>query len=198
MATEKEKERTAYSFLNLYLRDTAHSGKARVWIVHRLDRDTSGVLLFAKTEAAKERLQKEWQSSEKRYLALVEGTPPASAGVLKNHVDETQVHRVFVRQGPGPGARLAVTHYRVLRHGNGRTLLELKLETGRRHQIRVQLADIGCPVVGDSTYGAKSNPIRRLALHATSLSITHPSSGERLSFESPLPSEMAKLMPSEV
>ena len=198
MATDKEKDRTAYSFLNLYLRDAAHSGSARVWIVHRLDRETSGVLLFAKTEEAKETLQTEWQSFDKRYLALVEGAPTANTGVLKSHVDETQVHRVFVRQGPGPGSRLAVTHYRVLRHGNGRSLLELTLETGRRHQIRVQLADIGCPVVGDSTYGAKSNPIRRVALHSASLRIKHPTTGESLTFQTPLPAEMAKLMPSEV
>jgi 23S rRNA pseudouridine1911/1915/1917 synthase len=196
IATESEKERTAYSCMTTYLRDAAHSGKARVWIVHRLDRETSGVLLFAKTEAAKEMLQASWASFEKTYLAIVEGAPPATVGVLKHHLDESQPHRVFIRQGPGEGAREAITHYRVLRHGLGRSLLELQLETGRRHQIRIQLAEIGCPVVGDPRYGAKSNPARRLALHATSLKIHHPSDGKELNFTSPLPEDLAKLLPS--
>jgi 23S rRNA pseudouridine1911/1915/1917 synthase len=198
MATDSEKERTAYSFLNTYLRDSAHSGRARVWIVHRLDRETSGVLLFAKTEEAKEFLQTHWQDFEKRYLALVEGAPPANSGTLRGYIDESQPHRVFVRNGPGPGAREAITHYRVLRHGMGRTLVELTLETGRRHQIRLQLAEIGCPVVGDTKYEAKSNPVRRLALHSAHLRIDHPETGKSMTFESPLPPELAKLLPSEV
>lgn len=198
IATESEKERTAYSYLTHYCRDAAHSGKARVWIVHRLDRETSGVLLFAKTEEAKETLQSHWQSYEKRYQALVEGEPPAQSGTLRHYLDESQPHRVFVRNGAGPGAREAVTHYRVLRHGMGRTLVELTLGTGRRHQIRVQLAEAGCPVVGDPKYGAKSNPARRLALHAVRLKILHPVSEEEMTFESPLPAELARLLPSEV
>lgn len=198
MATDSEKERTAYSFLNTYLRDSAHSGRARVWIVHRLDRETSGVLLFAKSEEAKEYMQTHWHEFEKRYLALVEGSPPANSGTLRDYLDESQPHRVFIRNNAGPGAREAITHYRVLRHGMGRTLLELRLETGRRHQIRIQLAETGCPVVGDTKYGAKSNPVRRLALHSTQLRINHPGSGKAMTFESPLPPELAKLLPSEV
>lgn len=198
MATDTEKERTAYSFLTTYRRDSKHSGKARVWIVHRLDRETSGVLLFAKTEEAKETLQTEWQSYEKRYLALVEGALPTSSGTFRDYLDESQPHRVFVRHGGGQDARLAVTHYRVLRHGMGRTLVELTLETGRRHQIRLQLAEAGCPVVGDTKYGAKSNPVRRVALHSAMLRIEHPVTGDSMTFESPLPAELAKLLPSEV
>jgi 23S rRNA pseudouridine1911/1915/1917 synthase len=198
IATESEKERTAYSCMMTYLRDAAHSGRARVWIVHRLDRETSGVLLFAKTAEAKEALQKAWGGFEKTYLAVVEGAPAASSGTLRHHVDESQPHRVFIRQGAGPGAREAITHYRVLRQGLGRSLLELRLETGRRHQIRIQLAEIGCPVVGDARYGAKSNPARRLALHAASLRIRHPEDERILCFESPLPLELARLLPSQV
>jgi len=197
IATDKEKERTAYSFLTTYRRDSAHSGTARVWIVHRLDRETSGVLLFAKTEEVKETLQSEWQTYEKRYLAVVEGTLPASSGSFRDYVDESQPHRVFIRHGPGEDARVAITHYRVIRHGMGRTLVELTLETGRRHQIRVQLSEAGCPVVGDERYNAKSNPARRLALHATSLTIRHPDTNASITFQSPLPPELAKLLPSE-
>jgi 23S rRNA pseudouridine1911/1915/1917 synthase len=198
IATEKEQLRTAYNAMTLYVRDRARTGMARIWVVHRLDRETSGVLLFAKTEQAKEMLQAEWQSFEKRYLALVEGKPPANQGTLKAHIDESQPHRVFTHPSGSAMTREAITHYRVLRQGMGRTLLELTLETGRRHQIRVQLAEAGCPIVGDEKYGAKSDPVRRVALHAAKLKILHPSTGKEMIFESPLPKELLKLMPSEV
>lgn len=198
ISTESEKERTAYSFLTRYRRDSQFSGKARVWIVHRLDKETSGVLLFAKTEEVKTALQENWASFEKRYLAVVEGSPPEASGILRGYVDESQPHRVYLHQRPVAGAREALTHYRVLRHGMGRTLVELRLETGRRHQIRVQLAEAGCPVAGDARYGAKSNPARRVALHAASLRINHPVDGCEMTFESPLPPELAKLLPSDV
>lgn len=198
IATEKELVRTAYQAITLHVRDSARTGMARIWVVHRLDRETSGVLLFAKTEEAKEALQTDWHTFEKRYLALVEGKVPANQGTLRAHIDESQPHRVFTRPSAGPGTREAVTHYRVLRQGMGRTLLELTLETGRRHQIRVQLAEAGCPIVGDAKYGAQSNPARRVALHSTSLKIQHPRTGKEMLFESPLPSELVKLLPSEV
>lgn len=198
IATEKEQLRTAYNAMTLYVRDRARTGMARIWVVHRLDRETSGVLLFAKTEEAKETLQEEWQSFEKRYLALVEGKPPANQGTLRAHIDESQPHRVFTHPSASAMTREATTHYRVLRQGMGRTLLELTLETGRRHQIRVQLAEAGCPIVGDEKYGAKSNPVRRVALHATKLKLQHPRTGEEMTFESPLPKELLKLLPSEV
>lgn len=198
IATEKEQDRTAYIAMTLYVRDRARTGMARIWVVHRLDRETSGVLLFAKSEEAKETLQAGWQDVEKRYLALVEGKPPANIGTLRAHVDESQPHRVFTRPSAGPGTREAVTHYRVLRQGMGRTLVELTLETGRRHQIRVQLAEAGCPIVGDKKYGAQSNPARRVALHSARLKIQHPTTGKEMIFESHLPPELVKLLPSEV
>jgi 23S rRNA pseudouridine1911/1915/1917 synthase len=198
IATETEQDRTAYNAIMLYVRDRARTGMARIWVVHRLDRETSGVLLFAKTEEAKETLQANWQDFEKRYLALVEGKLPANAGTLRAHIDESQPHRVFTHVSAGPGTREAVTNYRVLRQGMGRTLLELTLETGRRHQIRVQLAEIGCPIVGDKKYGAQSNPVRRVALHSTLLKIRHPRTGATMTFESPLPDVLVKLLPSAV
>jgi 23S rRNA pseudouridine1911/1915/1917 synthase len=90
--------------------------------------------------------------------------------------------------------RQAVTHYRVLKRNKGRTLVELTLVTGRRHQIRVHLADAGCPVVGDTKYGAKTNPAKRLGLHAWSLRFPHPVTGQEIRFESPLPPELARLV----
>jgi len=197
ISTEKETDRTAYHAMTGYVRDRARTGMARIWIVHRLDRETSGVLIFAKSEEAKETLQSDWATSEKSYLALVEGKPPAQSGTLRTHLDESQPHRVFAR-GPGEGTREAVTHYRVLRQGMGRTLVEVTLETGRRHQIRVQLSQVGCPIVGDEKYGAKSNPARRMALHAAVLKLNHPRTGEPMVFESPFPPELLRLLPSEV
>lgn len=198
IATETEQDRTAYNAITLYVRDRARTGMARIWVVHRLDRETSGVLLFAKTEEAKETLQADWQNFEKRYLALVEGKLPANIGTLRAHIDESQPHRVFTHVSAGPGTREAITNYRVLRQGMGRTLIELTLETGRRHQIRVQLAEVGCPIVGDKKYGAQSNPARRVALHAALLKIQHPRTGKDMVFESPLPDVLVRLLPSAV
>jgi len=195
VATEKEGTRTTYHVLTDYVRDRARSGQARIWIVHRLDRETSGLLVFAKTEEAKEYLQTHWQQMEKRYLALVEGAPTAAQGTLRAHLDESQPHQVYAHPNASAITREAVTHYRVLRSGMGRTLLELTLETGRRHQIRVQLSHAGCPIVGDVKYGAQTNPARRLGLHAAYLKITHPVGGQELVFESPLPPELLRLLP---
>lgn len=197
ISTEKETDKTAYHAITGYVRDRARTGVARVWIVHRLDRETSGVLVFAKSEEAKETLQSNWTTAEKSYLALVEGKPPAQSGTLRTHLDESQPHKVFACK-EGPETREAITHYRVLRQGMGRTLLEVTLETGRRHQIRVQLSQAGCPIVGDEKYGAKSNPARRMALHAAVLKLTHPHTGKEMVFESPLAPELLKLLPSEV
>lgn len=195
IATDTERERTAFRLLTRHLRERSRDAKARLWIVHRLDRDTSGLLALAKTEAAKEWLQKHWERMTKTYLAVVEGAPPAAAGTLRSHLDETQPHRVFATARPGPTTREAVTRYRLLGSAFGRSLVELTLETGRRHQIRVQLAEAGCPIVGDSTYGAATDPARRLALHAARLTLLDPETEEERRFESPLPAELARLVP---
>ncbi|HYF36252.1 MAG TPA: RluA family pseudouridine synthase [Prosthecobacter sp.] len=198
VATDKGMEDTAYTALTDYVKQRSRKPAARVWIVHRLDRETSGVMVFARTEEAKKFLQTEWQRMEKRYLAVVEGQPPKQQGTLRHHVDESQPHRVFIRAAAAD-TREAVTHYRVLRTHGERTLVELTLETGRRHQIRVQLAEIGCPVAGDGKYGAKSaGKGRRLALHASWLKILHPDTGKETVFEAPLPAELAGLVRKEV
>ena len=164
-----------------------------MWIVHRLDRETSGLMVFAKTEAAKRTLQAHWDQAEKRYLAVVEGNPPADHGVLRSHLDESGPFKVHSAPA-GERTRHAVTHYRVMKQIATRALIELTPETGRRNQIRVHLADAGCPIVGDHKYGARTNPARRLGLHASFLQFPHPLSGELLRFESPLPRELARLV----
>ncbi len=193
MASASEREKTAYAFLTEYVRRGNRKSSERVWIVHRLDRETSGLMVFAKTEAAKHTLQSDWDNVEKRYLAVVEGKPPADHGVLRSHLDESGPFKVYSAP-ESERTRLAVTHYRVIKQTTTGALVELTLETGRRNQIRVQLADINCPVIGDQKYGARTNPARRLGLHATFLQFRHPVTTEVLKFESVLPQPLAKLV----
>jgi len=197
VATDTERERTAFRILTEYLRKTTRDGRARLWIVHRLDRDTSGLLVLAKTEAAKQTLQEGWDQAVKIYHAVVEGVPEPAEATLRNPLDESQPHRVYACARAGATTREAVTHYRVVRSGFGRSLLEVRIDTGRRHQIRVQLAEAGHAIVGDTTYGGKpASGTRRLALHAASLRFQHPDSGREMTFESPLPAELARLVPA--
>ena len=193
IASEAEQEKTAYFQLTDYLRSNPHREEERVWIVHRLDRETSGLMVFAKTADVKAALQTGWDKAEKRYQAVVEGDLPDAKGVFRSYLDETSPFKVF-SVPPTDTTRHAVTHYRVLKRGRGRTLVELTLETGRRHQIRVHLADAGCPVVGDEKYGSKTNPARRLGLHACALRFLHPATKKEVHFESPLPRELARLV----
>jgi len=193
IASEAEQEKTAYFQLTDYLRAGDPRAHERVWIVHRLDRETSGIMVFAKTPEAKSILQTNWDKAEKRYQAVVEGLLPQDKGTFKSWLDETSPFKVF-SVPRGSTTRHAVTHYRVLKRARGRTLVELTLETGRRHQIRVHLTDAGCPVLGDTKYGAKANPAKRLALHAWSLRFPHPVTNEPLYFESPLPPDLARLV----
>lgn len=193
IATESERERTAYRDLNEYLRNAPTERRERVRIVHRLDRETSGLMVFAKTAAAKRALQQGWDDVVKRYQAVIEGTPPADAGTLESDLNESSPSKVFSGV-PSDRTRHAITHYRVIARGTATTLVELDLVTGRRHQIRVHLADAGCPVVGDAKYGAQTNPARRLALHACKLAFRHPVTQKPMSFDSPLPSDLARLV----
>jgi len=195
IATDTERDKTAFRIMTEYLRESTHGSKDRLWIVHRLDRETSGLLVLAKSEETKNWLQENWARMEKRYHAIVEGKLPADSGTLKGFIDETQPHRVFVTDRASPTAREATTHYKLLGTAFNRSLAEITLETGRRHQIRVQLAAAGCPIVGDDKYGAKTDPIKRIALHASYLKLLHPDDERELIFQLPLPQEMARLVP---
>lgn len=194
IATETEREKTLYHQLTEALRERSPKSRERIWVVHRLDRDTSGLMVFAKTPDAKRALQTGWDGADKFYLAVVEGEMAADEGTFESHLNESNPSRVFSAR-PSDVTRRAVTHYRVRARGHGRTLVELELETGRRHQIRVHLADAGHPVVGDTKYGAATNPAKRLGLHASRLAFPHPTSGARLEFDSSLPRELARLVP---
>jgi 23S rRNA pseudouridine1911/1915/1917 synthase len=193
IASEAEPEKTAYFQLTDYLRQSHTRSKERVWIVHRLDRETSGLMVFAKTPEAKEALQKNWDTFEKKYEAVVEGHLPQEAGTFESDLDESNPFKVFIRPA-STLTRHAVTHYRLLKKNRHCSLVELTLETGRRHQLRVQLSAVGCPIVGDEKYGAKTDPAKRLGLHSCFLRFPHPLSKQELLFTCPLPKALGKLV----
>jgi 23S rRNA pseudouridine1911/1915/1917 synthase len=190
IATERERTRTAYRLVQDWV---GAQRDGRIFVVHRLDRETSGLLVFARSPAAKLALQSQFEArtAERVYVARVEGVVRADRGELSGRLIENRALRVRVMRGGG-GARgkshgkLAVTRYRVIARYRDATLLELTLVTGRRGQIRAQLADLGHPIVGDRAYGGDRDARGRICLHATRLAFDHPS-GRRVSFESPAP-----------
>lgn len=199
VATAKEQARTAYHELNEYL-SLDSAGKAprsrrskELFVVHRLDREASGLLLFARSHQAKLILQKNWDRVEKRYYAVVEKAPQPAEGKIESHLAENKFLNVYTTRNPAEG-KLSVTHYRTLRKTEDYALLEVRLETGRKHQIRVHLASLGHPITGDDRYGAKKNPLGRLALHAFFLSFAHPANGRIMSFQTAVPPAFKKLV----
>lgn len=191
ISTEKEKAKTAYFQMNSYLRARDPKKFERVFIVHRLDRDTSGLLLFAKSARVKKAIQDNWQSVTKKYFAVIEGRPAKSSQVITSHLKESKALKVH-KNSTDADAKYAATEYEVVRSSDNYTLLDIDLLTGRKNQIRVHLADMGNPVAGDRKYGAKSDPLRRLALHAYLLSFSHPVTGKALHFKLPAPSGFLK------
>jgi 23S rRNA pseudouridine1911/1915/1917 synthase len=190
IATERERQRTAYRMLRDYV--TAQRRGVRLFIVHRLDRETSGLLVFAKSEAVKRALQAQFEARtvERIYVAVVEGRVAAAAGTLRGRVaEDPRSHRV--RPTRREGGREAVTRYRVLERRAHSTVLELTLETGRRGQIRAQLAALGHPIVGDAEFGSRRDPVRRVCLHATRLGFRD-STGRARRYESPAPAAFAR------
>ena len=186
IGTDREKSRTAYFALTDYVRKGNAKSKSRVFIVHRLDRETSGVLIFARTEEAKLRLQGQWDQTHKQYLAVVHGRLEKHADTITTYLRENSVHVVYSTADPARG-KLSRTAYRVLKETDAYTLLEVELLTGRKHQIRVHLAGIGHPVVGDQKYGKQEGPHKRLALHARTITFAHPFSGKSMTFEAKTP-----------
>ncbi len=192
IATETEKTKTAYAILRAYLNNKKRPEK--LFIVHRLDREASGLLVFAKTVESKERLQDQFKdhSAGRRYAAVVEGSLSRNQFTLQSYLAENAAYRVYSTPNRKIG-KLAVTHVKVLKRTSQRSLVEVQLETGRKHQIRVHLAEQGHPIVGDKSYGSRSNPIRRMALHGMWLDFIHPVSGEMMSLRSPYPKEFERL-----
>lgn len=190
--TERQKERTAYTILNEYVKRSGRQN--RVYIVHRLDRDTSGLMMFAKDEKTQHTLRDNWHKIvfDRRYVAVVAGDMEQNAGTVRSWLTD---RKLYVYSSPtDDGGQEAITHYRTIKRANNFSLLELNLETGRKNQIRVHMQDLGHPIVGDGRYGLEDlNPIGRLALHAFKLCFYHPVTGEEMEFETPYPADFKKL-----
>lgn len=193
MATETERSRTAYFMLTDYVRKGCSKSQKRIFIVHRLDKDTSGIILFAKSEEAKLLLQSQWDKTTKKYLAVVHGKCEKPSETISTYLVENKAFGVYSTSDAKKG-KLAHTAYKVIRETKDFTLLEVDLLTGRKHQIRVHLADVGHPVVGDQRYGKKKDTQKRLALHAKSICFFHPFNGERVIFETKPPAYFDKLV----
>lgn len=192
IATEKEKRKTAYAVLSGYIKQ--QDPKAKIFIVHRIDRETSGLLLFARSEKVKEVIQETWMSTitERVYAAVVEGRVEKEKGVVTSWLTESSAFTVYSSQKPGQGKE-AITHFQTVRSTPSYSLLKLSLETGRKHQIRVHMQDIGHPIVGDKKYGSGNASLKRLALHAQVLAFVHPVTNLPCYFETPLPGKFYRL-----
>lgn len=189
IGTEKERYNTLYHKVLMYEKTKRKSNK--IFIVHRLDKETSGLVLFAKREEIKDILQNNWDiyAIERKYVAVVEGKLKKKEDTLKNHLMENSIHHVYVSDN----GKLAITKYKVLKESKSYSLLDIVITTGRKNQIRAQLSNIGSPIIGDKKYNAKTNPLRRLGLHANKLVIRHPITNEVMTFESKVPSEFMRM-----
>jgi 23S rRNA pseudouridine1911/1915/1917 synthase len=185
MATDKIVAKTAYHILSEHVKE--EDPRNRIFILHRLDRETSGLMIFAKSQQIQQRMQADWHAAvpERKYYAVAEGRFDEPQGRIVSYLAENKVFKVYATT-PEQG-REAVLTYRVLQQKEDYSLLEIELETGRKNQIRAQLEAVGHPIAGDRKYGATTNPLGRVALHAGTITFVHPVSGETLSFDTPLP-----------
>ena len=197
VSSAKHKEKTAYYRLTDYVRKGNKKSRNRIFIVHRLDRDTSGVIVFAKNEKAKRTLQDQWQTFKKTYFAVVRGVLPEKQGVITSYLAENSIHKMYSvnKKNPEKG-KLAKTGYKVLKESEKYSLIEVDLLTGRKNQIRVHFSEKGYPVAGDKKYGGKDKNIKRLTLHAASLTILHPFTKAEMTFESKVPGYFYSLVSS--
>lgn len=192
IGTDREKRATAYSLLSNYIKEKDPDNK--IFVVHRLDRETSGLMMFAKSEEIKYHLQELWVNTviERSYIAVVEGVVEKDEGVISSYLVEGKTYVVHSSQNPKSGKK-AITNFKTLQRKRGYSLLKVNLETGRKNQIRVHMQDIGHSVVGDKKYGATGSPLKRLGLHAQQLAFAHPISGKKMFFENEIPEVFLKL-----
>jgi 23S rRNA pseudouridine1911/1915/1917 synthase len=193
MASDNEKYLTAYNILSNYVKLQRPGNK--IFIVHRLDRDTSGLMMFARSEKVQSRLQKDWQNmvTARTYTALVEGEVTQTEGILKSYIFESKALMMHSTQNPDKGD-LAITHFKTLKSNKDYSLLAVTLETGKKNQIRLHMQEMGHSIAGDKKYGATGNPIGRLGLHASVLAFIHPVTGKELRFESKVPAKFRRLV----
>ena len=192
IGTDREKSRTAHYLLNDYVRKGNPKSRNRVYVVHRLDKDTSGVLIFAKSEQAKKFLQENWENTEKHYLAIVHGRLMDKEGTISSYLVENKAQRVYSTRDAAKG-KLSHTAYKVSKESKRFSLVDIHLLTGRKHQIRVHFAEKGHPVAGDRKYENKDIGSKRLALHARSISFTHPFTHKLMTFDTGIPEDFIRL-----
>ena len=192
VATDKEKEKTLYHEVREYAKSITKSNY--IYIVHRLDKDTSGIVVFAKNEKVKRQLQDNWNNlvKERKYIAIVEGQTPKEKDRLENYLKETSTNHVYVVNYKTD--TLAITNYEVVSKNNKYSKLNITIETGKKNQIRSQLANIGNPIVGDKKYSENYKGIKRLMLHASRIVFIDPISKKEMVFETSIPKEFNKLM----
>ena len=188
IATDKEKFKTLYHEASTYVKK--QHPKNKVFIVHRLDKDTSGIVIFAKNQSKKQELQNNWENTTREYIAIVEGKMKKDKEVLKDYLIEDKTLNVYITKDKRRG-KLAITEYEVLFSNKQYSILKINIKTGRKNQIRVQLSNIGHPIMGDKKYGSKLNLMRRMALHAYLIELT--SKGKKYHFETKYPKEFQRM-----
>ena len=197
IASDNEKSSTAYRMLSDYVQQKDKHN--RIFVVHRLDEDTSGVLMVAKNMQIQQALQEHWNDIVKKrgYYAIVEGVMEKSSGTIKSYLKKNSQNLMYSSKKPGDG-QLAITHYKVIKTNGTYSLLDVNIDTGRKNQIRVHLGEMGHHIIGDDKYGEPANPIKRLGLHAYELDFIHPFTGKVVKFTSPIPKEFNTLFDKNV
>jgi len=193
VGSDHNKVHTVHALLNNYVRKGNPKARQRVYVVHRLDQATSGLLVFAKSMAAKTFLQENWDSTEKHYMAIVHGHLTDKQGQITTYLAENSAKNVYSCIDPKKG-KLSKTAYTVIRERKECSLLDIHLLTGRKHQIRVHFAERGHPVLGDPKYGSVADRAKRLLLHSKSLSFRHPFNKQLLTFVSPMPEDFVRII----
>lgn len=190
ISTDNEKERTLFHKVYLYLKKKNKNNK--VFVVHRLDKDTSGLIVFAKSELVKKKLQNNWDASIRNYVCVVNGQVEKEKDTLRSYLKETKTLLVYSTKDKK--GDLAITNYQKVLGNKEYTLLSINIKTGRKNQIRVQLNDIGHSIVGDKKYGIRKDPLRRLCLHANYLEFMHPITNKKMVFDIDIPNSFINLV----
>ena len=191
ISNEKEKDITAYRMVSDYIKK--NNKNKYIFVVHRLDQDTSGVLMFCKNEKIRDKMQDNWNTIVKKrgYIAIVDGKLSGN-GTIHTYLLENK--QQFVYSSKNNQGKEAITHYSVLKNNSNYSLVQLFIDTGRRNQIRVHLSERGFPIVGDKKYKCKTNPIKRLCLHANILEFIHPVTKKLIHIESEIPKEFKTII----
>lgn len=190
IANDSEQDNTLYNQVYTYLKQKHKNNK--VFIVHRLDKDTSGIVLFAKNADIKYKLQNNWEKVKRYYYAVVNGEVKKEKDVIKSYLKETKTFLVY--SSNAKKGKLAITEYETLKKNNKYSILKIDIKTGRKNQIRVHLNDINHSIVGDKKYGINNNPLKRLCLHAYYLEFIHPITNELIKIETKYPKDFNKLI----